>query len=800
MKNLFLLIIITLIVCSIIPFNICAISNVGFVDFSPQYILLEEYIGNHTLVFDSQYKIIDKYNNVQIESQYVLTQHTDTVYSFFEDGDSVLCEINGKEIARFQNCMIVDVNEAFIVTVDENGKYHLYSKQNNAILLEYCENILLISGKSVLWLENGIWNLSNFFDNRNMVLDIDDVSSTSNNVIVVIQDGLYGLFDKNGEAITEVKYQDIVFSNEQYLAFYEDGNDIFLSNGSLLYESPFEQTSVCINGWVLIYNDGFHLKNIFSEQLIELLSIQSVSIPHEGYMCVKTEYGLCTYLDMDGMFATDLMWDMVYPFSNGFALVYDVIENSEKVNQKQWYIINNSFEVVKTLDYDVYVDPYYSASTDFSDGYIRTIDNETGLMGFIYLENYSASSNNQLKLSPTSLYQIDRESQTLSEVFKDTTVNDFKNHFLNDTEMLSVVDADGNTLNADAYVVDGCKVQLRSKTNETVIFEELVIEVSELENPLPDDGGDNNDPDDSCVTNGHTPNADDGDCTTAITCSVCGTVTTEAKPSHTPNADDGDCTTAITCSVCGTVTTEAKPSHTPNADDGNCITAITCKDCGTVTTAAKPKHIPNADDGDCTTAITCSVCGTVTTGAKPSHTPNADDGNCATPVTCKTCNTVVTIAKEHAFDDDCDVDCNNEGCVYKRETKHVPYADDDDCTTAVICQKCGAVTTAAKQNHIAESDDGNCSTPVYCKHCNEILVSAKSHKYSNSCDKTCNNDGCSWVRTVRHKYDDKCDGKCDTCGYEREVPIRPIIVVLYVMGAVVVGVVVISIIIRRRRW
>ena len=190
----------------------------------------------------------------------------------------------------------------------------------------------------------------------------------------------------------------------------------------------------------------------------------------------------------------------------------------------------------------------------------------------------------------------------------------------------------------------------------------------------------------------------------------------------------------------------------------------------------------------------------MTTGAKPSHTPNADDGNCATPVTCKTCNTVVTTAKEHAFEDDCDIDCNNEGCVYKRETKHVPYADDDDCTTAVICQKCGAVTTAAKQNHIAESDDGNCSTPVYCKYCNEVLVSAKNHKYSDSCDKTCNNDGCSWKRTIRHKYDDKYDSECDICGYERKVPVRPIIIVLCIAGALVVGVWVINVIIRRRRW
>ena len=99
-------------------------------------------------------------------------------------------------------------------------------------------------------------------------------------------------------------------------------------------------------------------------------------------------------------------------------------------------------------------------------------------MVFIYLENYTSSSNNQL--SPASLYQIDRSSQTLSEVFKDTTVKDFENHFRNDMEMLSVIDTDGNTLNDDDdYVVDGCKVQLKSKSDGTMDLDELSIKVPE---------------------------------------------------------------------------------------------------------------------------------------------------------------------------------------------------------------------------------------------------------------------------------------------------------------------------------
>lgn len=51
------------------------------------------------------------------------------------------------------------------------------------------------------------------------------------------------------------------------------------------------------------------------------------------------------------------------------------------------------------------------------------------------------------------------------------------------------------------------------------------------------------------VSLGHTPNADDGDCTTAIACSVCGEVTTAANVSHTGGT--ATCEHKAECSVCG---------------------------------------------------------------------------------------------------------------------------------------------------------------------------------------------------------------------------------------------------------
>lgn len=73
----------------------------------------------------------------------------------------------------------------------------------------------------------------------------------------------------------------------------------------------------------------------------------------------------------------------------------------------------------------------------------------------------------------------------------------------------------------------------------------------------------------------HTPNADDGDCTTAVTCSVCGCITTEANASHIWN--DGEITTTATatddgvktytCKVCTQTKTEVIPATGPAKAD-----------------------------------------------------------------------------------------------------------------------------------------------------------------------------------------------------------------------------------------
>ena len=58
-------------------------------------------------------------------------------------------------------------------------------------------------------------------------------------------------------------------------------------------------------------------------------------------------------------------------------------------------------------------------------------------------------------------------------------------------------------------------------------------------------------------------------CTAKAKCSVCNTEY-GTLAAHTPNADDGNCTTALTCSICSEVITAAETAHSDENSDGKC--------------------------------------------------------------------------------------------------------------------------------------------------------------------------------------------------------------------------------------
>ena len=84
-------------------------------------------------------------------------------------------------------------------------------------------------------------------------------------------------------------------------------------------------------------------------------------------------------------------------------------------------------------------------------------------------------------------------------------------------------------------------------------------------------------------------------------------MTVTVNASHTPNADDGNCSTAVTCSTCGEVVTPAK-SHNYTWKSGPEGHWKECQNAGCTSQTILERHVPGAAATE-DTAQTCTVCG-----------------------------------------------------------------------------------------------------------------------------------------------------------------------------------------------
>ena len=133
------------------------------------------------------------------------------------------------------------------------------------------------------------------------------------------------------------------------------------------------------------------------------------------------------------------------------------------------------------------------------------------------------------------------------------------------------------------------------------------------------------------TTKDHEPNADDGDCTTDITCSVCGEVITEGADSHTGGT--ATCEKKAECAVCGKEYGELadhsfvegkcecgetdpnyQPPHTHTFVEGKC-------ECGETDPNYVPPHTHTFVEGKC-------ECGETDPNYVPPHEHNFVEGKC----------------------------------------------------------------------------------------------------------------------------------------------------------------------------
>ncbi len=305
----------------------------------------------------------------------------------------------------------------------------------------------------------------------------------------------------------------------------------------------------------------------------------------------------------------------------------------------------------------------------------------------------------------------------------------------------------------------------------------------------------------------HAPNEDDGDCGTAVTCSICGVVTTIAKPSHAfDNACDVDCNN-VGCAFTRVTT------HVPNADDGNCTTDVLCSICGEVTTEGNLSHAWNASylavnaDQNKHYHI-CTNVSCVQKDGGEAHVPNVSEATEEVAKCCTVCNFVLEaqLGHTHHFNETvnehymlADATCTERAVYYKscvcgqmnaetfvagelNANKHTGTATvivaNANGTHDVKYACCGAVASASVA---CTGGTATCSSKAVCSVCNTeygekdalnhvkntfILVdNGDTHAKKYEC---C---GSVIVSAVNHAYGD--NGKC-ACGHE-ELQSEPVI-------------------------
>ncbi len=108
---------------------------------------------------------------------------------------------------------------------------------------------------------------------------------------------------------------------------------------------------------------------------------------------------------------------------------------------------------------------------------------------------------------------------------------------------------------------------------------------------------------------------------------ICNKCSVERTITHTPNEDDGDCTTDITCSECGTVTTEANENHTFEryVDNGYGTHSHICENCDYVDTERKQIHTVNSTTGICSVCNAFAAAVSITVGSEKTYYATLDE-------------------------------------------------------------------------------------------------------------------------------------------------------------------------------
>ena len=278
-----------------------------------------------------------------------------------------------------------------------------------------------------------------------------------------------------------------------------------------------------------------------------------------------------------------------------------------------------------------------------------------------------------------------------------------------------------------------------------------------------------------------------------LECTVCGYRHSSA---HIPYADDGDCTTAVLCSVCGMTVFEGKEAHN---FDGIYFSDETghwhiCTNEGCRVEQDHVKH--TGGTASCVNKAVCSECGEeygdidktrhLNTEIHGYNPPTEFEAGYSGDTYCSDCGVLISRGEAIA------------PLPPEQHTHSFIKANSDDTHHWLECEVCGAHTSYELHTfgdytllsdghyhtctecgktvgapHTPIEDDKNCSTPLSCSDCGYIIEAAVEHTWgewtseSGHHKKECLNPNCDVEETGIHSggvATCKSEAVCSVCG------------------------------------
>lgn len=240
----------------------------------------------------------------------------------------------------------------------------------------------------------------------------------------------------------------------------------------------------------------------------------------------------------------------------------------------------------------------YPTGYNGTDTTFRTYDIAESNMYTVSGVNSNGWANSEVKLTAVSGYKIGKTDKQFDKSIS------FTNEIENGSGVFYMKDAKGNIYKGTiSYNLDKTAPTIIGATDGGIYCVSKSITVNDSHLKEVKDG------DRVLVASNGTYTLPDGthNITATDLASNSTSITVTVNKAHDPNKDDGDCTTAVTCKVCGNAVTPAK-SHNYAWKSGPEGHWKECQNVGCASKTTPESHVPGAAATE-DTAQTCTVCG-----------------------------------------------------------------------------------------------------------------------------------------------------------------------------------------------